>query len=160
MSQQPNGELEPVGGGDPIPLERETLTIGRRDSCDICLRFQNVSSRHAELSFRNGYWYIRDNNSTNGIKVNGVTVQEKVLQPGDEVTIGKRHRFTIKYQAPAGQPAPVEQAREEPVMGKSLLEKAGLKSVSDLGGEDDEEDRKRRAYELDAAELRKKKDEE
>jgi len=55
MSLQPRGELEPVGGGDPIPLDRNLMTIGRRDSCDICLHFPNVSSVHAELSFRDGF---------------------------------------------------------------------------------------------------------
>ncbi len=33
------GELVPDGGGDPIPLLREKLTVGRRESCDIVLRF-------------------------------------------------------------------------------------------------------------------------
>src|SRR3954467_6488048 len=88
MSFQANGELVPAGGGDNIPLIREALTIGRRDTCDICLRFPNVSGVHAELTFRNGYWYLRDRNSTNGIKVNGVRVLEKMLHPRDRITIG------------------------------------------------------------------------
>src|SRR5262245_53444014 len=67
MSVSVNGELVPVGGGDNIPLIRETLTIGRRESCDIRLPFPNLSQLHCELSFKDGYWYIRDLNSTNGI---------------------------------------------------------------------------------------------
>src|SRR5436309_1795976 len=55
MSFQVNGELVPAGGGDNIPLIRELLTIGRRESCDICMRFPNISGLHAEMSFRNGY---------------------------------------------------------------------------------------------------------
>jgi adenylate cyclase len=123
MSHQLNGELVPVGGGDAIPLIRELLTVGRRESCDICLHFPNISGLHCELSFRNGYWYIRDRNSTNGIKVNGSRVQEKVLNPKDEVTIGKR-RYTIEYELPAGA-RPVE-SPEEDIMSQSLMEKAGL----------------------------------
>ena len=38
-----NGELVPVGGGDPIPLIRPILTLGRRESCDICISFPNIS---------------------------------------------------------------------------------------------------------------------
>src|SRR6516164_9223683 len=68
MSFKPNGELTPQGGGDAIPLLREHLSIGRRESCDIPMRFANVSGLHAELSFKDGYWKIRDLNSTNGIK--------------------------------------------------------------------------------------------
>src|SRR5260370_24932523 len=97
MSLEAHGELIPVGGGDPIPLIRETLTIGRRESCDVPLRYPNVSGLHCELTFRNGYWHIKDKGSTNGIKVNGQRVQEKYLHPGDEISIAKR-RFTIQYQ--------------------------------------------------------------
>ena len=43
------GELIPVGGGDPIPLMKEQLVIGRREKCDIVLRFANVSGEHCEL---------------------------------------------------------------------------------------------------------------
>src|SRR5262249_33871507 len=98
------GELIPERGGDPIPLIRDNLLIWRRESCDICLRFPNVSHIHCELSYRNGYWHIRDRGSTNGIKVNGTRVQERYLHPGDTITIAKRH-YTIEYQLMAGRQA-------------------------------------------------------
>lgn len=126
MSFHPNGELTPLGGGDSIPLVREVLSIGRRDSCDICLRFPNVSSLHAELTFQDGYWRIRDKNSTNGIKVNSTRVIEKLLHPGDEITIAKR-KYVIQYELPAGRRA-LEEV-EEDVLGQSLLERAGLKKA-------------------------------
>ena len=44
------GELIPVGGGDPIPLLKKSLLIGRRESCDIVLRFSNVSAHHCQLT--------------------------------------------------------------------------------------------------------------
>jgi pSer/pThr/pTyr-binding forkhead associated (FHA) protein len=56
------------------------------------------------LEFERGYWYIRDRNSTNGVKVNGVRVYEQVLHPGDRITIGKRD-YTIEYTPPAGSQA-------------------------------------------------------
>ena len=125
MSFQVNGELVPVGGGDNIPLIRPTLTIGRRESCDTCMRFPNISGLHCELTYRNGYWYIRDCNSTNGIKVNNVRVQEKVLQPKDEISIGKR-RYVIEYELPAGHLEMLEEAQEEDILSQSLLQRAGL----------------------------------
>jgi adenylate cyclase len=125
MSTRANGELIPIGGGDPIPLIRDHLTIGRRESCDVCLRFPNVSGLHCELVFREGYWVIRDTGSTNGVKVNEQRVQQKTLRPGDEINIAKR-RFTIQY-SPGPGPAPVEEEEEQPdIMGASLLDKAGL----------------------------------
>ena len=130
---QPNGELIPLGGGDSIPLVREVLSIGRRESCDICMRYPNVSSVHAQLSFQEGYWRIRDMNSTNGIKVNGQRVLEKLLHPGDEITIAKR-KFTIEYELPAGRRA-LEEV-EEDLLGTSLLEKAGLEKPKKPGEKD------------------------
>src|SRR5262245_5528743 len=124
MSFEGGGELVPVGGGDPIPLIRPVLTIGRRESCDIPLRYHNVSGQHAELRFQDGYWYIRDLNSTNGIKVNGERVGAKPLRPGDEITKAKR-KFTIEYTIAAGRRA-IEEVIEEDVMSLPLLEKAGL----------------------------------
>jgi adenylate cyclase len=124
MSFEVHGELVPVGGGDNIPLIREVMTIGRRETCDIPLRFPNISGLHAELNWRNGYWYIKDKNSTNGVKVNGARVTEKLLHPKDEISIGKR-RYTIRYELPADQRA-LEEVQEEDIMSQSLLERAGL----------------------------------
>jgi pSer/pThr/pTyr-binding forkhead associated (FHA) protein len=124
MSLKPNGALEPVGGGDPIPLVREVLTVGRRESCDICMRFPNVSSVHCELRFKDGYWYVRDLNSTNGVKVNGTRVQEKLLRPGDELTIAKR-RYLVQYDQPTNVSA-LDEVDAEDILGQSLLERAGL----------------------------------
>ena len=54
MSSDILGELVPVGGGDSIPLIRNVMSIGRRESCDICLQFPNISALHCELAFRDG----------------------------------------------------------------------------------------------------------
>ena len=122
---EPMGELVPVGGGDAIPLLMEVLTIGRRETCDICLKFQNISGVHCELSRRNGVWHIRDMGSTNGIKVNGERTQRRPLRPGDEVTIST-HRYTIQYTPPDNGALEDVFTEEEDVFGQSLMEKAGL----------------------------------
>lgn len=129
------GELVPTGGGDAIPLLKAKLLIGRRDECDIMLRFPNVSSHHCELELMDGYWHIRDLNSSNGIKVNGVRCDSNWLLPGDEVAIA-RHRFEVKYQAvgPAPQPKELD-------ISTSLMEKAGLSPRRD--DEDDDVDMSR-----------------
>ena len=119
-----NGELVPVGGGDTIPLVRDKLVLGRRESCDICLRFPNISGQHCALSFHDGLWTLQDMGSTNGTKVNGQTVQQKVLRPGDEITIAKR-RYTIQYTLPSGHRA-FQDFLEQEDISQPLLEKSGL----------------------------------
>ncbi len=115
------GELIPCGGGDPIPLLKPALVIGRRDRCDITLAFPNISSQHCELVFKNGYWEIRDLNSRNGIKVNEERCDSKWLMPGDVVSIAK-HRYEIQYEPDPSAPPP----EEEDAFAVSLMEKAGL----------------------------------
>jgi adenylate cyclase len=125
MSQKVNGELVPLGGGDSISLIREVLTVGRRESCDICLRFPNISGMHCQLEFRDGYWYIRDLGSTNGVKVNGTRVQNKMLHPDDELAIGKR-KYTLRYELPSDRRQALDESPEEDILSRSLLERAGL----------------------------------
>jgi pSer/pThr/pTyr-binding forkhead associated (FHA) protein len=115
------GQLIPLGGGDPIPLRKPKLLVGRRPSCDIRLEFPNVSSQHCELEWVNGYWRLRDLRSSNGTKVNGERIDEKFLQPGDTITVAK-YQFEIDY-APDPNAAPVEEVDPFSI---GLLEKAGI----------------------------------
>jgi adenylate cyclase len=122
------GELVPVGGGDTIPLLKPTLTVGRRESCDIVLRFANVSGQHCQLSLENGYWFVQDLHSQNGTKVNGHRIVRKRLDPGDMLSMAK-HKYTIKYspaELGASGPPPSDEEELENVLSKSLLERAGL----------------------------------
>ena len=132
MANQEYGALTPTEGGDPIPLIAETMTIGRRESCDICLRHNNVSSRHGEMVFQDGYWQVRDLNSSNGVKINGgsrITPMEwKPLQPGDEVSFAS-HQFTLNYTCENPQALQAAMAQEEDIFSKSLMEKAGLQKA-------------------------------
>ena len=48
------GELIPIGGGDPIPLLKDRLRIGRREGCDIVLNFSNISGHHALMEIEEG----------------------------------------------------------------------------------------------------------
>jgi len=116
------GLLVPVGGGDPIPLLKPQLIVGRRPSCDIRLDFANVSSHHCRLEYINGYWRATDL-SRNGTKVNGERIDEKFLQSGDTLSFA-RHPFEIQYTPdPNGVPPTIE---EVDPFAMSLLEKAGL----------------------------------
>jgi adenylate cyclase len=128
------GELIPKGGGDAIPLLKEELLIGRRESCDIVLRFANVSAHHCELSVREGYFYVRDLQSRNGIKVNGIRVNEKRLDPGDELAVAK-HRYEIQYspfELGAVGPPPADDRTAE-ILSQSLLARAGLDKSASKG---------------------------
>ena len=123
------GELVPLGGGDPIPLLKQELLVGRRESCDIVLRFANVSAHHCELLVKSGYWYVRDMQSRNGCKVNGIRVKEKRIDPGDSLAVAK-HNYKLYYSPSdlgAVGPPPADDLPVE-LMTESLLSRAGLES--------------------------------
>jgi adenylate cyclase len=140
MGLEPQGELIPDGGGNPIPLKRDRLRVGRRQSCDIWLGFDNISAYHCELAFVNGVWQVVDLGSTNGTRVNGERIQKKTLRPGDRLSIGKRH-YRIEYELPQNVDLDLLDEHEEDVMSKPLLERAGLVRRR---RDDDEDDYNRR----------------
>ena len=121
------GQMTPQGGGDSIPLYKKSLLVGRRESCDIVLRFANVSAHHCQLSVVEGYWQVRDMNSRNGVKIDGIRVSEKRIMPGDILSIAK-HKYRITYSpidlGAVGPLPPDDHASG--IFGKSLLERAGL----------------------------------
>jgi predicted component of type VI protein secretion system len=135
-NSKPLGNLRPLGGGDPIPLKKEILLVGRRPSCDIRLDFENISGKHAELRFSRGVWYVRDMNSTNGTTLNGqkVTTNHGVM-PDDELGLAN-HFFAIDYDpiAPSSlvdANAVLEEEMGETRRARSLMELAGLESDRD-----------------------------
>lgn len=123
------GELRPVGGGKSIALTKSTLLVGRKDVCDIVLRFPNVSSAHCQLVLHEGYWHVRDLQSTNGTLVNGAKVTEARLPPGAMLSITRTHRFRVEY-SPAdlgAERSPEDEVSLSKVLSKSLAEAAGCR---------------------------------
>ena len=123
MPAAPLGELVPLGGGDPIPLLRTPLTVGRRPTCDIVLAFDNVSGKHCQLELRDGYWHVADLGSSNGIKVDEMRCVESPLPPGSVLRVAK-HRFEVRYEPTGDGPAPETAAGKG--FGGSLMQLAGL----------------------------------
>lgn len=57
--------------------EKQELTVGREESCDITLSHISVSKQHAKIVHEDDGYYIVDNNSTNGVIVNNKRVSGK-----------------------------------------------------------------------------------
>lgn len=93
-----NGRLIPLAGGEPIPLTKSRMIIGRRPDCEIVLNFGNISGTHCVLNFEAGAWVIGDLGSSNGVMVNEVRVKKQRLRPNDHITIARKHHFRIEYE--------------------------------------------------------------
>jgi|GEM_PF-914022 len=65
------------------------MAIGRSPSCEIPLRDDQVSRKHAQLTIHEGEVRLTDLGSRNGTLLNGVRISgEVVLNPGDRVRVG------------------------------------------------------------------------
>jgi len=134
------GTLVPVGGGDPIPLLKPELVVGRRGSCDIRLDFENVSGKHCVLRLINGVWHVRDMGSTNGTSVNGSRLSSQhAIMPEDEVGMAD-HLFTIDY-VPSGPEAFIATHK---VLDEEVQEERRRHSLMELAGLDTDSDRPKR----------------
>jgi tetratricopeptide (TPR) repeat protein len=72
-----------------VPLDRDEITIGRREDNLVHLPERNVSRHHARLVRRDGRLLLEDLRSANGTRVNGVRITEAVpLGEADLVQIG------------------------------------------------------------------------
>ncbi|MGH9017212.1 MAG: FhaA domain-containing protein [Acidimicrobiales bacterium] len=74
--------------GSRIVLGADPIVIGRLPECTVVLNDQNVSRRHAEIRRLGDDVVVADLRSTNGTKVNGAPVTERVLEDGDDITVG------------------------------------------------------------------------
>lgn len=65
------------------------ITIGREEGNSIRLNDERVSRFHVKIQEDHGQIVLTDLDSTNGTRVNGETVQLRILRAGDRVNIGR-----------------------------------------------------------------------
>ena len=93
--QSGNGQawcIEMVRGpmiGETIFLKEGKLSFGRASECDIFLDDITVSRNHCDIFLQENQVSIKDNGSTNGTYVGSEAVEEKLLEVGDVIQIGR-----------------------------------------------------------------------
>lgn len=86
--------------GRRIRIEGQPTTIGRHESNTLLLDQDDISRRHAEVSLRDGVFYVRDLNSRNGTLVNDSVLRngERALVDGDRIQVGPTHLKFIQSE--------------------------------------------------------------
>jgi pSer/pThr/pTyr-binding forkhead associated (FHA) protein len=78
-----NGEEKKI-----IELGDEDYLIGRIPECNIQFQEDNISRKHALISFRENEYWLEDLGSKNGTYINGVKVAKCSLRNNDQIDIG------------------------------------------------------------------------
>src|ERR1043166_6989743 len=110
IGQAMNARIVALAGplqGSVFPLDSD-LSLGRDASNSLCIDEGSLSRSHCAISRSGIHFCIKDLQSRNGTFVNGVPIQERQLEHGDEIKIG-RCLFVFLDPA-AGEPpqSPVE----------------------------------------------------
>lgn len=101
-------ESQSSGKWREYPLDGKTsVSIGRNRNSDIHLDSINVSRNHATIELKDNDTYITDNNSSNGVFINGERIQGKVtLHERDVIRVANAILFYTKrillYKADVG----------------------------------------------------------
>ncbi len=81
--------LEGPHTGQEFILNHLPISIGREPESAIQLeKDHRVSRLHAEIYQKDGSLRIRDLRSTHGTQVNGFSIDDKALEPGDKIEVG------------------------------------------------------------------------
>jgi hypothetical protein len=98
MSLAADAELILVGRTSRTwPLSKESVILGRLDTCDVVIGDSGVSRRHAEIRREGDEWVVVDLGSTNGTEVNGKRLNRHRLTHGDRIIIGET---TLEFRKP------------------------------------------------------------
>lgn len=74
--------------GKQFELTNDFYTVGRSDERDICIKDSSLSSHHCDIIRSGETFIVRDNNSTNGTRINNVPVSEQELMNSDIIQFG------------------------------------------------------------------------
>ncbi len=79
------------GYGDVFPLTvGQRYTIGRATTNAIVLKDDLCSREHAEISYNDNQWHLRDLNSLNGTRINKERIEGEIeLEPNDTIELGR-----------------------------------------------------------------------
>lgn len=91
-------QIAGVGRGRVFELAIDKVSLGREDSNDIIIGDESVSRVHATIERNSkGIFFISDNNSKNGVIVNGLKTDHVSLNHADIIQLG---HFVFRFRIP------------------------------------------------------------
>jgi len=71
-----------------VTLRRQRTVVGRRKGCKLRIRSELVSRIHCSLTLGDNRLVVKDLGSSNGTFINGLRVNQGVVEAGDTLRIG------------------------------------------------------------------------
>jgi two-component system, cell cycle response regulator len=84
--------------GKQFRVTGDRLTVGRQSQCEIMVDDEGVSRKHAFMERTTLGYVLTDNESTNGIFVNGTRLDRHLLKDGDKVQLGQGAVLKFSFQ--------------------------------------------------------------
>jgi two-component system cell cycle response regulator len=84
--------------GKMYKVQNDRTFIGRAPDCDVLVDDEGVSRRHAYIQRGVEAYEVVDNNSTNGIFINGQRVRGHALKDGDRLQVGSSTILKFSFQ--------------------------------------------------------------
>jgi pSer/pThr/pTyr-binding forkhead associated (FHA) protein len=108
-----------------FPLDKEQILIGSSENCDILLKTEGISRKHAVIYCHTDEFFIVDQGSTNGTFIN-----EERLEPG------KRFEFTSFFPVRLGESVLLTLLSDDEDIGKLKLSRFNNQDASQISDDD------------------------
>ena len=100
-------DLHGITGTGKLELNSRQIKVGRDSGNDIVIDKDTVSSLHAVIEYRDGFFYIEDQRSKNKTRLNGLEIKPYLpikLKNGDEISFNKfKFKFILPDSIPVGE---------------------------------------------------------
>ena len=83
----PAGGFLIVDGMRTFPLDQAVVNLGRRPDNQLVIDDTRISRTHAQIRLAHGQFILFDLDSSGGTYVNGERITQKVLHPGDVISL-------------------------------------------------------------------------
>lgn len=99
-------DVESIISRKSLVLDKKSMTIGRDSNNDIAIPKDTISSLHATIEYKDSYFYLEDQRSSNGTSLNNKKIEPNKpvrLKSGDRIKFDiYEFRFVLPDEIPRG----------------------------------------------------------
>ncbi len=122
--KQQQGTPLQLAADETLLSQTKVMSIGRQAGTYLLIDNESISRRHAEISYANKQYVLRDLGSSNGTFVNDVHLEPgsiHILQPNDQLRFG-RVKFMFKVRGVEGSAGTLTRLRSDTLPGITKLQ--------------------------------------